>query len=479
MAATYNRPVLPTSRLAILVAAGVFLLSLATLSGHLYSVDGLAYYRSATTLAWQGSLLLDPPLVWGSVARAVPWPVGYPLVLFPLAAVLSPLQDLQPVFDLGIAMDMRLLYADPVYALMSWVNGLIVALTAAATLLLAREIGLSPRIALASSLAAGLASPLFFYGHADFAQPLTTLLLVVGILLALRSRRASSTREKAMFVPVAALAVLARPVDGVFSLLIWLAIIVWPSTGGSLAVQRIKAAALAIGGLALGLAVSFFVNKVRRGDPLDFGYNIEGPIDAIATTLAYLVSPGRGIPWHFPLAVLAPFGVLALLRVRRIPETVALVLPIALWVGAYAVWTSLGNVSYGPRFLLPIFPLLAILAGASLMLGQRHVRWIFAALASIGVAANVSLLAADQLRYWINRGDNQVNTTGYWRQFEPGAYAPLGSLRVYDPTGLSDAADIIWLRLAPETSGLSLLVMLVAAAGGLALLVMAARRARG
>jgi hypothetical protein len=461
------------------------LISLATLSGHLYSIDGLSYYRSATTLAWQQSLIIDPPMVWGTPNRQPVWPIGFSIAQLPLAMVLTPMRSLQPVFDPNVLIDLGLLYDDPVYTSMSWLNGLIVALTTGFAFLLARQVGLSSRIAVVAALVGTLASPLFFYGRADFAQPLTAMLLVLALFLALRARSSPLSWALAALLPVGALAVLTRPVDGAITVFCCCVIVAWPTRRDeeSAAQPPLKgrhqliAQSVIVGGFVVGLLGTMAVNVVRRGDVLDFGYR-PGGSDPIATALAYLISPGRGLPFNFPLILLVPLGILILWRARRRVELVALVLPTLLMFGAYLAWTSLGDVSYGPRFLVPLMPLLAILAAESLLGGWRYVRPVFAVLAGIGIVANLSLLFADQLLYWFVRGDNPVGSTGFWRQFDLGAYAPIGSLRTYHPTGLGNVADIIWLRMGHDTAWLSAVVLVLLAVGGIAALWRAVRLVR-
>ena len=466
-------------KLVGLLLAGVFLLSLATLPGHMYSIDGMSYYRSATSLAWHGSLLLEPPIVWGGAVVSPDWPIGFSLVMAPVAFLLSPFQQLQPVFDEAVPLNLRLLYEDQIYELMSWINGFVVALTCAACFALGRELGLSRRISVGAGLSAGLASPLFFYGHADFAQPLTALLLVLAVVLAIRTRRGVGAVSGFALLPVVGLAVATRPLEGLITLVAAGALLAWPDAPGGARAwaqpRKIAAGGAAIAGAAIGAAVTLFVNAVRRGDPLDSGYTLFDTIDPVGTLLAYLISPGRGVPWHFPLILLAPLGFLALWRAGKRPEAVAIALGAGALLPAYLVWSTLGDVAYGPRFLVPAFPLLTVAAFAAVPSGSRALRWACAGLATAGASANLALLATDQLQYWFVRGDNHALTPGFWRQFELGAYAPAAAVKaVVD--GSSTGIDIVWIRRAAETGGVSLAIMGVLLAGAVAALWIAAIR---
>ena len=446
--------------LGLLLGGGIFALLLATAPGHLYSVDGLAYYRTATQLAWHGSLMFDPPFTWGSSTTAPLWPVGYSLALLPAALLGWPLRDLQPVFDPATPYNQALLYEDPVYLLAAWVNPLLVAATAVGAAAIARRVGVGQRLAVVVAVLTAFGSPLLFYARADFAQPAAALLLVSGVLVALRIRDGEA--GVVWLALICGWAILVRPLDGAITTIVVLIIVALPRLGWS-PPDRVRRLAVLAGGAALGVGMGLAVNLVRRGHLLDFGQGFgqvslwtSDPTDVL---LAYLVSPGRGLPWHFPLIVVAALGVVALVRSRRHLEALALTLPIVLFLGVHSFWGQLGAWSFGPRLLVPMLPLAAILAGVAWQAARAPaMRGGFTLLAAAGVLANVAVILVDQLPWWGIRGSNTLGTPGFDAQFEWAAYAPIGSLELYAPTTMSEAADVLWLRALPVTGGFSLAV---------------------
>lgn len=68
------------------------------MSGHLFSIDGLSYYRAADRLVQAGSFTFDPPLVWdpGAGLHAPATPLGFSLALVPGIVAAFPLHTLQP-----------------------------------------------------------------------------------------------------------------------------------------------------------------------------------------------------------------------------------------------------------------------------------------------------------------------------------------------------------------------------------------------
>jgi hypothetical protein len=147
--------------------------------------------------------------------------------------------------------------------------------------------------------------------------------------------------------------------------------------------SRAATAAIVVGaafaaGLAIGLAPLGWYNLARFGSPLATGYALGAGEDfsgSVARGLAgLLLSPYRGVVWFVPLALAALL--VAPRAWRRAPAEVGLALgTFALTLLTYAAWwTWWGGYAWGPRFLLPGLPLLALvvpLAWPSLGRGAR------------------------------------------------------------------------------------------------------------
>ncbi len=132
--------------------------------------------------------------------------------------------------------------------------------------------------------------------------------------------------------------------------------------------------------LGLGLAAAAMLNWVRNGSPWDFGHGFVGQIPFVHGPLTGLlrttVLPGRGVVFYAPV-VLAAF-----LAVNRLPgparvlcfgAPVVLLLVSARWF----VWH--GGSSWGPRFLLPVLPLLV----APAVLAPRRLAALLLALGAV------------------------------------------------------------------------------------------------
>jgi hypothetical protein len=432
------------------------LIFLATVSGHLYSIDGLQYFRVAERIVFDQSLAFHPPLYWGGPITNPITPIGFSLAQMPAVLLAGLARPLQPGFSSALY-DSALLYKDPVYTLASWVNPLVVALTGALTFRIAERIGVTRRAAMLVAIATVLGSPLFFYARADFAQPLATL-LVLGIVALLIDALQRRNVQPGLMTGAVALAVLTRPVDG--ALIAFAALVVlclplgdWrPLRDGRQLGGEIAA------GVLVGLAVMFAVNFIRFGSPFVSGYQAAFDGALLVGLIFELASPGRGLLWYFPLALLAPIGAWVLWRRGLRHETAALIVPVLLYLPLYAEWPFNGW-SYGPRYLVPVIPLLGLLAGSVAWSHRRHAPvLLFGLLAIAGGLANVGHLGVDQLAFWGTYGASDYGTPGFRLQFDIGAFSPIGSWQMYDPVA---GPDIMWLRLAGPTHGASIAVFLL------------------
>ncbi len=377
-----------------------------------------------------------------------------------------PLLPLQPPTASADLYNQVLLYGDPVYTMSSWVMPLIGSLTALATTLLALRLGMSRCVGIAVGLAALFAGPLFFYARADFPQPLSALLLVTAVYLGIRVRQADPAPTGLIALIVAA-AILTRPVDGAITTVTIGTILVTPTKAWTRIAEGFRPFLELIAGFAAGTAVTLAINEARRGSWFDIGPAASGFTGSIPWGLAAeLMSPSRGFLWYLPLTFLALIGSLALLRSGRMHIFIGLALPVTLYVLIYARWQDLGGWCWGPRYLVPMVPLVVLLAAFALQAstsraGRVLTGGLFTLLALVGFLENTAHLGVDQLQGFFGwYGANTQGTSGFWKQFELEAFAPVFSWQHYTGT-----PDIIWFRLMRTTNGISFLVFLALLAG--------------
>jgi hypothetical protein len=184
------------------------------------------------------------------------------------------------------------------------------------------------------------------------SEPLQGLLLVLS-LRAILAERFSST---AFTLPLAACFLVRNSAIGYIA-------------GGFvllLALRRWRAAVELAGWSAVSALLWMAYNVYRFGDPLSSGYVSAWdtfPFDVVPGFVHLTLSPGRGLFFYSPILLLGLLGLPALWRRHR--EAAAFIA--AMVGGGLALfccwnWTAAGG-CYGPRYIIPLCPLLLLPLG--------------------------------------------------------------------------------------------------------------------
>jgi hypothetical protein len=329
------------------VAGKLFLLCLAVylLSGPVFfGYDGEIMYRVSESLVLRHSLLVTDPIYHTSQPWS-PYGIGTSIMLLPFVAV-------------G-----QLLLHDPRAFVLLYLP-IITALTVVAFNALLIELGVSWTRALWLSVILAFGTLAWHYTGVLFSEPLVGLVIVTSLLALLRYRRTTRTRWLALAGLAGALAVLARfdsaflviPPVGLFVLVLtlngrreW-----WPRV-----VDLVAYVAPVIAGIGLSLAY----------DVLRYGAPLRGPYESDAQGFSepllkglygLLLSPGVGIFVYVPVLALAVIGFASLFRRYR-----AVAIVIAALVGLRLLffarwWDWSGGATEGPRFLVPLIPVMLL-----------------------------------------------------------------------------------------------------------------------
>lgn len=229
-------------------------------------------------------------------------------------------------------------------------NGLATALTALALALAVRQLGYGERTALSIALLFGVATPAGVYAKTMFGEPLVALFWVaaLGLLLGTRSpgRAFAAGALLALSVAVRPSSVLFIPP---FLLLLeprrrgWRR---WAAFGAPLILTL------------LGLAA---FNVLRFGDPLEFGYSESFSGTLAAGLTAFLFSLDRSLFLFAPPLLALPWATGPFLRRHGVVGWTVLIVA-GLSLVAYSMWPVFwGGPVWGPRYLLPVVPLLLLI----------------------------------------------------------------------------------------------------------------------
>jgi len=255
--------------------------------------------------------------------------------------------------------------------------------------LLAKALGASHFGQALAVLGTALASPLWPYTACGFTEPLQAACLVFAVTSAALSSRAEGRVALRLAFAAGFCAgwlVLTKVVNLLFVPLALLPLLVgtWPP-----ARDRIRAWAAAAGGVALPVVAMLAFEVVRFGRPFSSyvrGQSFSHPLLDGAWRL--LVGPNKGLFLYFPLGLLAVFGLAALARRPETRGAAVSTLAIAgAFLALYSTWWAWdGSGGWGPRFLVPLVPLLAGAAGTAVGTPARRVAGV--ALVVLGVAVN-------------------------------------------------------------------------------------------
>jgi hypothetical protein len=326
------------------VLAGVsFLIYL--LSGPLIPVyDGAIMYRVSESLLWHHSLRITDPLLHMNEPYA-PYGLAVPLAILPLVAASHGLG--------GDGTGLLTLYQPAVTA----ATVLVVAL-------IAREIGCGWRTTIGLAVLYGFATLAWYYSNLLFSEPLVGFATALAFLGLLRFKREPRLRWLALTGGAVALACLTRTDAAIVTLLpVSIYVVTKVILAAAPLTDRIRRAiAYGVPVVVAGFIVLGY-DWVRYGSPLATGYlspatGFTFPI--LKGLYGLLLSPAAGLFIFMPVLALAVAGFPSFLQ-RHHGEGLLLAGLITVRLAFYASWYGWdGGESWGPRFLVPVLPLLVL-----------------------------------------------------------------------------------------------------------------------
>lgn len=339
-----------------------------TSAGGLDSADGTVVAQTALALFQRHTLALAP-----GTPEAV---VGVGGLGYSKYGIAQSLVEI-PFVVLGLALRHFTHLEWTVAWAISFTNGPITALGCAVFYLVVRRLGANARRGAALTLLYGLCTLAWPYAKSDFNEPLQTLSLLLAAYAVLRARQSGRARwlwasggALVLLVLAKAAMLVAVPAFVLYVLSDGLLEPGWRLTLGSLrkaawwrgVVRRELALLIPV---FVAVALTLWLNAVRFGSPLDFGYS-RAAGDTPFTAPIYegvfglLFSFNTGMIFYATPVLL---GVVGWRRfARRQPGETLLIAGLAVMLlilyGSYRYWAGLA--AFGPRYLVPLVPFLLL-----------------------------------------------------------------------------------------------------------------------
>lgn len=287
----------------------------------------------------------------------------------------------------------------------SLLNPILIALTGWLVAVFAARLGMSYRLSVVLGLAATLATMALPYVDTNFSEPLLALTVLVAAYAVYLARFDHPLRYLALAGAALGLMIYTRERSIIllppFLLYVfmtqprrrwtgWLAFLIPIVIGGVL-----------IGGW----------NWLRFGSPLTTSYAAWQPETGFGTPIMVGVfglwlSVGKGMLIYNPIAWLGLIGLIPLWRHdRSLTVLIGLLLLIpTIFFARYDLWT--GGWNWGPRYLLPLLPLLVLTAGRWVHVKpSRFRRNALLVMCALGVSLNAPAVLVDHSRYVVEAGE--------------------------------------------------------------------------
>lgn len=352
-------------------------------------------------------------------------------------------------------------------------NCLVASLIAGMIYLLLRALEFSDIVAVFVAISAGLGTNLWAYSQTLFREPLTAF-FILAALLVLQWGRRSGVGPRLFSLCLAAVALFLAYETKFSAGFAIPAMVVFSLPDASFGRARVWRAAK----LALAVIPLLVLGLLMLIDPLPpplinlfagFGH----PLDYLGEALrAYIISPGASIWATSPLTLMAIPGAIMLWRRGQW----RLVAAISLFTAGYALGHALltgphwsGGLSWPPRFMLPLLPLLMVVTAPivekMLAHGGRRLTAIWALLLCYGIWIQFVGVSLSLNRY----GESLPPESNGFAEWEPALTQPHYFRWVVLPGRWRDLGfEFLWARA--QTPAWALSFALLAALTALALL---------
>jgi len=448
------------------IALGIFLfllsVYLASYSGHIHSVDE-AYIVAVTANLGKGRLDVNPVAFYQSGFDTIAQigTVGLSGDVFCKKGVVTSFLAL-PFFWAS-----KLIPGAGAVHSAHLTSGVITAATGSLLFLHLTALGFSNRASLISALTWGIGTIAWPYARWLFTEPAGALALLTGFYGGTLFRRRPSAQSAFLCGLGLGLAIAAVPYS-VLSLPFIIANLFLPPSPSA----KIKYALLGgLGGMAGPLLGTALYNALRFGHPMDSGYRLSFSdfTTPLPGMIGLLISPARGLVFYMPQVLLTVPGYLMGQHKHRSEflKVLVMLLTYLLFFGSWRIWH--GGWSWGPRYLVPVIPLMfPLIAPVWESFPRLHPFWQGIILFLVGISILVQIIgvAGDYVgtEFLLEKElGSHPDSWYYWGK--TGLFQPRYSPLVVQAQNLRpDTLDFGWMVDGhPDSRGLAAAVLALAA----------------
>jgi hypothetical protein len=380
-------------KLIVLIFSFFFLISVISSGGHLDWWDGVEAFLVTESMVLKNTAQLDPSVpsveelsfninYTVNSNRAIQTGINSDpntIILEPVYTVRSLLLSALgvPFYYLGLVLSIS-----PVLTVGLFVNSLFISLTAAVIFCIAVEVHRSKKIAFILGLIFSVCSFVWPYNSTFWVQPLQGLTLALSTYFLIKIQHYDksflchylvlrSARKGFFFSALAGLflglSVFAHPT----SLIFVPAFVIYALLYGMR--HNIKNIIFFVTILAIVLFCTGFVNYLRFASFTEFGYGYFSSLsthDGWRGLIGILISPGAGLVFYFPPAVLLPLAAKYFYKENKALYFLCTYIIVANWIyigtlsfGSEPIAWS-GGIAWGPRYLIPVLPFIIVMLGS-------------------------------------------------------------------------------------------------------------------
>ncbi len=441
---------------ALALALFLFLLSayLLTYSGSLHSSDGQAMFSVTESLVRRGGYDINQ-IRWMGLQQGTFGPDGelYCRKGFATSLLTIPLAWLGMVVPFWGVVQSGMLF-----------NVIVTPLTGLLIFLYVRRLGYSPSTATTTSLVFGFGTMAWPYAKYFFSDPLSGLALLAAaysLLYLARPGRTAGLKPALLSGFCLGVAIAARFANALLIPLFLAMLLAYllrsdriaarPAVGSRysrlLSTTWREVCAFLLPLLLWGMVMAAY-DYLRFGNPLTTGYLPEESFSApwASSILGLVISPGRGLFVYCPVLLALIPAWPSFFRRHRLEAMFLVLISLShlLLYGKWFMWH--GGFAWGPRFLVPIVPLLTIMVAP--LVQRLSGKWsaVFWALLALSLGVQVlglSIHFIHQQEALLETGLPLFDPITFW---DP-RYAQLwGNLAFLRPENL----DFAWIRTSPR-----------------------------